>query len=217
VAAACRLVSPGDFCSDLYTCWQLLVGEYSQRCLTLGSDKFKAVQRIANDMSAATGWDYLDFEGMWRHNLERELLWFAPSADDVRMPDKPRVPTWSWASLGGPLHYRSRILSNTQRSISTSLDSTFEEYPFEVQRFGNTLSEHFLGRESHGYVQFRALTRRISGRTRLEEPERGRVFFPYDLLLIDGNSPDENSDHTAVERIFCSWKVRSRLLGIAPL
>jgi hypothetical protein len=204
----CTSPSPSaDFCSDLYTRWQFLLGEYSQRRLTYGSDKLKAVQSVANEMTAvATGWEYLDFAGMWRHNLARELLWFVFLGDAAR-PNKSRAPTWSWSSLDAQVFFSTRILSNTQRSVSGNLASLLGRYPFEVRGFGKTHLGHPLGKDFHGYLEVRTLTRRVSSLGRLQEPGRWRKFFPYNLSLGIDNGSDGKSDPMAIERVFAHGKL----------
>ena len=204
----CASPSPSaDFCSELYTRWQFLLTEYSLRRLTYGSDRLKAVQSVANEMATvATGWEYLDFAGMWRHNLARELLWCVFLGDATR-PNKSRAPTWSWGSLDAQVLFNTRILSNTQRSISRNLTSLLNKHPFEVRGFGKTLLGHHFGEDFHGYLEVRTLARRVSSFRRLEEPGRWRKFFPYNLSLAIDTGSDGKPDLLAIERVFAHGKL----------
>ncbi|KAH9213189.1 hypothetical protein DL95DRAFT_463274 [Leptodontidium sp. 2 PMI_412] len=65
--------------------------------LTRATDKLVAIGGLAKAIQAQTGDGY--FSGMWRRDLELQLLWYGrPSAEN-----EPYVaPSWSWASLGTP-------------------------------------------------------------------------------------------------------------------
>ncbi|KAJ8119488.1 hypothetical protein ONZ43_g3566 [Nemania bipapillata] len=60
---------------ELYEHWQLFVCEYSSRNLTVSTDKLPAIQSVAEEMAAVTGREYIRFAGMWKANLQDELLW----------------------------------------------------------------------------------------------------------------------------------------------
>jgi hypothetical protein len=98
--------------------WNNLRAEYSERKLTVASDKLPAIQGIATELARETGWHYV--QGLWREYLFLDLLWRrnplgTPVVDDgiLKNPPLPRVnggcgtagpPTWSWASVQSPVH-----------------------------------------------------------------------------------------------------------------
>ena len=96
--------------SKLMDNWPKLVEEYTQRKLTLGKDKLPALsglaKYIATRTEGSTREDYI--AGMWSPNLKTDLLWESSWDDPDHLPQRPaewRAPTWSWASIDGPIVY----------------------------------------------------------------------------------------------------------------
>jgi hypothetical protein len=87
-----------------YHLWYDMVLKYSKCQLTFGKDKALAISGVAKMMR-----DILDDEyiaGLWRRNLEAQLLWqvqLARQADKSpsKRPMPYRAPTWSWLSIDG--------------------------------------------------------------------------------------------------------------------
>lgn len=60
--------------------------------------------------------------GLWRKNLAKGLLWFAPAPfQGPRAPELSDVPSWSWMSVEGGVQYHT-ILYGDEYSLSTSTD-----------------------------------------------------------------------------------------------
>jgi len=87
--------------SSVMTCWHWLVTEYSQRELFAKSDKLPAISGLASQIQRHTGAQYL--AGLWREDLPRAFLWHISSEDTSAPATKWRSPSWSWASIDGPL------------------------------------------------------------------------------------------------------------------
>lgn len=98
-----------------FAVWYRLIRQFSLRNLTFADDRLPAVAGLAATMAKNTGCHYL--AGVWREDLEG-LLWHVEPAEDttrsMTYPDLlavdhgPRValvPTWSWASVAGPITY----------------------------------------------------------------------------------------------------------------
>ena len=90
--------------------WPKLVEEYTQHKLTLGKDKLPALSGLAKYIvtrtEGSTREDYIG--GMWSPNLKTDLLWESSWDDPDHLPRRPaewRAPTWSWASIDGPVVY----------------------------------------------------------------------------------------------------------------
>jgi hypothetical protein len=62
-----------DQLRDLQSDWRLLVGLYSRRALTLGTDRLPAISGIAAQFGNITGDGYK--AGLWKSTMEFELLW----------------------------------------------------------------------------------------------------------------------------------------------
>ena len=107
--------------SALMDYWPRLVEEYTQRKLTLGKDKLPALSGLARYIATrtqdSTSEDYI--AGMWSESLKTDLLWESSWDDPDHFPRRPsewRAPTWSWASIDGPVVYSkaATILQNDE-------------------------------------------------------------------------------------------------------
>ena len=86
---------------------------YSALDLSFEGDRFPAIAGIAQKISQATGYTYL--AGLWKERLHTGLLWHA-SSFVARQTSTPQAPSWSWASLGGPIGVIYCRASYTQSS-----------------------------------------------------------------------------------------------------
>ena len=76
--------------------WTDTVERYSSMALTEASDRLVAIGGLAKVIQEQTGDGYI--AGIWRQDLDLQLLWFA--YDSKRVDEIYRAPTWSWASIG---------------------------------------------------------------------------------------------------------------------
>ncbi|TLD19244.1 hypothetical protein PspLS_09967 [Pyricularia sp. CBS 133598] len=94
--------------------WVLLVEAYSPRILTCSSDKLPAIsglaQVIARGLADSANGAYL--AGLWRSSLLNGLSWSVQKLNDGRPaqprcsgPSAYRAPSWSWASVDGPVSF----------------------------------------------------------------------------------------------------------------
>lgn len=91
--------------------WMNLLEVYSQKGLTVLSDKLPALAGLASELSRQLG---LQYEmGLWKHNIVQELAWHAdfgiPGENkhaDPQATRLPNVPSWSWASMNQKLTFR---------------------------------------------------------------------------------------------------------------
>ncbi|KAI0887732.1 HET-domain-containing protein [Annulohypoxylon maeteangense] len=85
--------------------WSAAVQAYSTCNLTYSSDKLIALSGLANDMGAIlrdldpSYGTYLT--GMWKLTMPDSLLWKVKGLN--KRPSPYRAPSWSWASVDGPL------------------------------------------------------------------------------------------------------------------
>jgi hypothetical protein len=91
--------------------WVNVLEEYSQKRLTVLSDKLAAIAGLGNEISRVTGSEYE--MGIWRSNMVQELAWGADfsilGTDDSVQPQAARLPeqpSWSWASMNQKLYFR---------------------------------------------------------------------------------------------------------------
>lgn len=92
-----------------YYSWHKLVGEYSEKKLSVATDKLPAIGGLARKMQELTGDEYI--AGLWRRDLVRQLCWMQTEKQQLKWLDgyeirntkdwdirlRYRAPTWSWA------------------------------------------------------------------------------------------------------------------------
>ena len=92
---------------ELDRVWRGVVEGYSGLSLTYPKDKLPALSGVARQMaSRRPGATYL--AGLWSDSLEDDLFWVQRDAQDPSKwrrtrPDAWRAPSWSWASVDGPV------------------------------------------------------------------------------------------------------------------
>jgi hypothetical protein len=107
---------------DLVRLWAGIVHRYTTAHLTYQSDKFVAISAVAREihemLSAGTDGKVEYLAGLWSVFLERELLWVSASPDTTVTHLSPThgvtAPSWSWASLNGP------VLPSSARYLTTT-------------------------------------------------------------------------------------------------
>jgi hypothetical protein len=92
--------------------WMLLVCVYSERSSSLSCDKLNAVSAVAQGFSPPLRLEY--FAGLCQFSILRELTLVPKWSWDLEAmntrPEVYRAPSWSWASVDGPLDYDSTFL-----------------------------------------------------------------------------------------------------------
>lgn len=83
--------------------WESVVQLYSSRQATLHSDKLVALSAVArtyseNNLECGT---YL--AAIWEKSLPHSLMWEVVVGDLRPRPLEYRAPSWSWASVDGPV------------------------------------------------------------------------------------------------------------------
>lgn len=91
----------------IYAEWSAIVSLYSDTRLTIPSDKLVAVSGLAKDVRRALQslelgpCSYL--AGLWEDVLMETLVWYVKVGSPAERATDYRAPSWSWASLDGPL------------------------------------------------------------------------------------------------------------------
>ncbi|KAJ9610328.1 hypothetical protein H2200_005105 [Cladophialophora chaetospira] len=89
--------------------WQSIVKEYTSCSLTYpDKDKFSALAGIAERQ--AEGRDDQFVVGFFRPDILWDIVWYVKPENSTltKRTLKGRAPTWSWASVDGPIHFRMR-------------------------------------------------------------------------------------------------------------
>ena len=80
--------------------WTGIVKMFTERDLTVRSDRLIALAGVAEVMGQALNDEYC--AGLWQRNLAVELYWYPPAGRGLKpRPSGYRAPSWSWASLDG--------------------------------------------------------------------------------------------------------------------
>ncbi|KAF5578859.1 heterokaryon incompatibility protein [Fusarium pseudocircinatum] len=91
--------------------WEQVVCLYSQRKLTMKTDKLPAIAGIAeyfSNIAADASIDNRYLAGLWQNNIISGLCWQIDlRKGSQRRGGQYRAPTWSWASLDAAVWFRS--------------------------------------------------------------------------------------------------------------
>ena len=94
--------------------WERIVVHYSHLSLSHNTDKLRAISAVARKFGQASSMRY--YAGLWAEHLPSQLLWEVDRDDrSSRKPTRAAkwvAPSWSWASIEGPISY-SLIDSNS--------------------------------------------------------------------------------------------------------
>lgn len=88
--------------------WFRLVEMYARCGLTKEEDKLVAISGLAKRIHTKFNVGYLS--GLWADRIHAGLLWMA-EVEPLRKPQVLRAPSWSWASVDGPIHYPVGVMS----------------------------------------------------------------------------------------------------------
>lgn len=166
--------------------WTCLVQEYTACDLTVPSDKLVAISGIAKHIAALLQDRYV--VGMWRACLQGQLLWRVRNSHFYGKTSRPaeyRAPSWSWASIDGPVAPGSQLLKHSLIKV--------EEVHLEY------LTDDVYGAVTRGWIRLRGALRqlqlvRISPKTnrhsqwdmflegvKVVEPAMGKAISAYPL------------------------------------
>jgi Heterokaryon incompatibility protein (HET) len=106
-----RKSDPQDSC--LFTFWESQVGEYSSCLLTKETDKLAALQGLSDRVSQRL--QRRIFAGMLYDAFGYFLLWQAAKEEPLETYTEFHAPSWSWASLKGPIKYHLYFLEAPPR------------------------------------------------------------------------------------------------------
>ncbi|KAI0802920.1 heterokaryon incompatibility protein-domain-containing protein, partial [Xylaria sp. FL0064] len=169
-----QLMENGADRDVLYEKWRLLITEYTERQLTVASDKLPALSGLARTFSLAFGRDqYL--AGLWRGNLIWDLLWMVYH-DAVKA--KSRAPSWSWAAWEGTIGHSRK----------------FEKSLLQPQCVVKEAQAPVVGRNPFGTVDAAAswiiLSRCKLAKVELRPSDReldDLMLYPAELFIQHGN------------------------------
>jgi hypothetical protein len=151
--------------------WPSIINEYTRRKITHESDRLPALSGVVQKIHLETGDEYL--AGLWREMLGHQLAWqvdvvFGSESTEWKRPAKYRAPSWSWASIEGPVTMRlqdGHKLRNEEKFRRSSNLQTFRLLEAKVDVAGLDP----FGEVSGGHLQLSArlkeVTLRVQDRT----------------------------------------------------
>ncbi|KAF5863547.1 hypothetical protein ETB97_009791 [Aspergillus alliaceus] len=87
-----------------YRGWYEMIEEYTQRSISIQSDRLPALSGVANAMAQKSKDVY--YAGLWKKGLIEGLLWSGTNRKEPLMkPTAYRAPSWSWVSVEGPVKF----------------------------------------------------------------------------------------------------------------
>lgn len=89
--------------SERAVCWCEIVREYSGRKLSKDSDRLAAISGLASQFGNLAGWEYK--AGIWTNHVLRMISWNRSPINTSRRPQEYVAPSWSWASVIGPIDW----------------------------------------------------------------------------------------------------------------
>lgn len=115
--------------------WHFVVEEYAKRRLTNGADKLPALSGLASLYHRRKSTPYR--AGLWAATLLGDLLWRTEISADL-MPHHTqsyRAPSWSWASINGPIDY-DLCLAENKGNLSEAEVISAVLVPYGLDPFG---------------------------------------------------------------------------------
>jgi hypothetical protein len=178
--------------------WPKIVRSFTSREITYISDRLPAISAIASaliEQAAEPQTDYV--AGLWRRNLEVQLLWVALKPGPPREHKEATGPSWSWASVRAPisipsLFARDKLFLGNSNNILTTADEQNDStsYPYFQLLEWSTIpiaGSGPFGRIVRGYLKVKGLILRTK-----MSPEQGSApaeFHHQNLEPIGGITP----------------------------
>lgn len=96
---------------EVYWQWRRAIQDYTSRHLSQQGDRLLAINGLVTRFAVIL--DDVCVLGIWRGDIIRSLLWFkekSPSGSGQAMSGQVDLdaPSWTWASVDGPVNYRLR-------------------------------------------------------------------------------------------------------------
>jgi hypothetical protein len=138
---------PSDRLAHTYQRWSRVVEKYAACFLTFPGDKMIAFAGIAQHFQGLLPGDTY-VAGMWRSQLPWTLNWRTHNSRPCYRPEGYRAPSWSWASLEGPVqfeHQPAMAVEGTLKTPCVVLDVVVQ-----------TVDQHETGLLRGGYIQMKA-------------------------------------------------------------
>jgi Heterokaryon incompatibility protein (HET) len=163
--------------------WQYIVIHYTMAHLTKRNDKLIALAGLVDVLGTLYKDKYL--AGLWLTHLPAMLLWHRttgskdqPIYEDSDKQRSQRAPSWSWASLDGPIIFAGWHIGQKPKSYATLLTAEVNEHWNSVQ-----------GSAFEGFVRLDTLILQSHYPNPTIMDIHGRVLSPPFFLKIVEDTP----------------------------
>ncbi|KAF7548523.1 hypothetical protein G7046_g8653 [Stylonectria norvegica] len=112
-----RLLTDVTELADSAREWSNVIVDYTKRDMTFSKDRLIALSGVAKHKAERTGDEYRS--GLWKSSLFRDLLWHCIPWFPTAVPEKYIAPSWSWASLVGPVVWNQHAKKSIQETYAT--------------------------------------------------------------------------------------------------
>ncbi|AEO65242.1 uncharacterized protein THITE_35556 [Thermothielavioides terrestris NRRL 8126] len=134
--------------------WHRMVEDYTARHITAHTDRLPALSGLAQAVVRESGGEYL--AGLWKSGLIEGLLWHkAQPGRDITPTPEYVAPSWSWASVIGPLQFPIYTWY-TQRAFWKAKMADFEPLAEYVRHSTVNRDADPYGRLAEGYLVLKA-------------------------------------------------------------
>ena len=182
--------------------WFDFLTDYTQRALTFPRDKLIAISGVADYIQREISDEYL--AGLWKGSLPQALLWQNPPS----MPSKLlngclkfrekvknyRAPSWSWASVEGPVDFGDCISlhANEVPTRRLSPQCTIVECAVKLS------SVDPYGHVSGGYIKIKGSFKRA-----ICKPSHGTAhYYNYRVAVLLNPDEKDSGNHWDCTGIF---------------
>ncbi len=126
--------------------WRRMVVQYTPLQLRHPTDKLPALSGLADEMRRNKGQKYL--AGLWNDTLVPDMCWYLHEWNKKSSSQTPwRAPTWSWASVDGPVEYSQALYS------ARKPDTASKEYAEVVNAECSLAGPSPTGQVNGGFVE----------------------------------------------------------------
>jgi hypothetical protein len=86
--------------------WCKQIEEFSRRKITKPSDRLPACAALAENFAYIMNWTASEYlAGLLEEDIELQLMWFRSDTSQISNSKRRYNPSWSWASLDGPITF----------------------------------------------------------------------------------------------------------------
>ncbi|KAK4691159.1 hypothetical protein P7C71_g5781, partial [Lecanoromycetidae sp. Uapishka_2] len=153
--------------------WEKVCETFTERALTLSSDRALAIAGIAQIFAELSGDQYI--AGLWKSCLHSGLLWKIDNnhmhPKNIPQPTTYQGPSWSWLSVNGPVRFAS--VCRPSECVAEILSCQTEP--------ANKRAPYGLIREDSGRL---VLAARTAPGFRTKAPLRSPGKFQYKLIIL---------------------------------